>query len=110
MVKTVERFLGLVDDTDFTCPFIDEAIEKVRDGLNDLVKAIVDTDDNEEIEEDRIWKIIKDLSYVEKDLEDLRQRNIDIRNWGQKWKEKAIELYDKHEHQMYMKIIKCQNI
>lgn len=85
-----EKRFGIQAQPAETCPMINEVIEKINEALNILnVRSRVDDiDDLRNVCLDAIWE----LEDLEQTMERIRDRAVDIRAWGQEWKELAKEL------------------
>lgn len=101
MTDTSEHHYGLPKQPKKTCPI-------VNDGLDALKKLVYNQPRAREIERgeedglrDMLERVCSDLDYyvpdVENALESCRQQAIDLREWGQSWKDLAKENLEKVE-------------
>lgn len=84
---TSEEKYEISKQPDEACPLVDEAIGLIKEALDDLKGwDKMDLDDLQSACDYAEWR----LGNI--DLEPLRQRASEIRNWGQEWKDRALEL------------------
>lgn len=94
-MSTSEIRFGISKQPDETCPLINETIGFAQAAMDAIPRNYYGLQESEYI------SIIKDFEYYLSyliagrkggKLEEIREANQSIRQWGQEWKEKAIEL------------------
>lgn len=90
MKQFSERDFGIGKEPSNTCPMIDSVISKINYCLKMSNKCTEDDEGKD------LYSVIFDMQYeldkLESTLEDIRSHVIDIRGWGNEWKNTAIEL------------------
>lgn len=85
-----EKDFGIGKEPSQTCPMIDSVISKINSCLK-LSNKSTEDDDSKDLY-DVIFDMRYELSKLESEMETIRNHVIDIRGWGEEWKNTAIEL------------------
>jgi hypothetical protein len=89
-IGSSEKREGIIEEPETSCTMINIAIKKLNRGLSELRDALKHGDNVEDLRE-----YINDCLYEIEDLEDdfeyCRSQAIDIREWGQGWKDVALK-------------------
>lgn len=87
-----EKAFGIGKEPSQTCPMIDAVISKINSCLKMSDKC--SEDDEPKILYDVIYDMRYELSKIESDMENIRSHVIDIRAWGEEWKNECASQYD----------------
>lgn len=87
-----EKAFGISKEPSQTCPMIDAVISKINSCLKMSDKC------SEDDEPKNLYEIIYDMRYelskIESEMENIRSHVIDIRAWGEEWKNECVSQYD----------------
>ena len=92
-----ERDRGIDDQPQPTCPMIDDAIDDLDEQIGYELQGILDEDDPSDNTTSRVKDAISKARTVMDQLEDIRDNAARIRQWGQGWKDHALENDDSEE-------------
>jgi hypothetical protein len=98
--KTSEEIHGITKQPKEQCPLIDDLICKVTDEAKNVGIVYRDLKDIPEAEEntslnDLDWADFN-LRNLEAEIETIRTNIVELRNWGQEWKDFALTINEKH--------------
>lgn len=96
-IKTSEQVLSIKEQPIDTCPMIDRVKDDIKDTLSSIQYYCNARTDSLDEAEDKLSEI-DSLSSINLDdeLEEIRTNVIEIRRWGQEWKDLAISLFEKY--------------
>lgn len=88
---TSEERHGIVAQPEPTCPAVDAVLDALKDAESRLKGwGLMELDDLKEAADYAEWYIDR----AKDELENVRQSNMALRNWGEEWKQEAKSLGD----------------
>jgi len=95
--QTSENLFQIVESVGYQCPNFDKASQKIENIYKLTQFSRYDDDDDVDELKSRLSDIEYESSGFADEIEDLREAIVQVRQWGQEWKEFAKRLIEEND-------------